>query len=341
MDKDLFSIRLREARQMMDLSMDKLSEMTDGAMTKQSISRYEKRIMKPKRHTLQALAKALDVSIDYFLGTNLNISIPQLRMSSESPLTEEEVLTFEAKLSYWAERYITKEGKAGMSFCFKNPLENLVISTAEDAMAAAATLRQRWNCGDGPIPSVLRLMERKGIKILSTSLPESLLGLSTWANGEHPLMVLDFDDNRTSVERIRFTACHELGHLLLKFPQEPEIGIEKLCNKFAGSFLFPRNTFIEEMGGVKREVLTLEELLDLKELYGVSVAALVHEAMDIGMISTAHYHWWYEEIINPNKKEVGWGHYPFPETIGREKRIDSILGISGNELQQCEGANNN
>lgn len=45
MTNDSFSIRLREARQMMGLSMDKLVERTSGAITKQSISRYEKGIM--------------------------------------------------------------------------------------------------------------------------------------------------------------------------------------------------------------------------------------------------------------------------------------------------------
>ena len=40
MTNDSFSIRLREARLMMGLSMDKLVERTHGAITKQSISRY-------------------------------------------------------------------------------------------------------------------------------------------------------------------------------------------------------------------------------------------------------------------------------------------------------------
>ena len=58
MTNDSFSIRLREARLMMGLSMDKLVERTNGAITKQSISRYEKGIMRPKRDALQAIAKS-------------------------------------------------------------------------------------------------------------------------------------------------------------------------------------------------------------------------------------------------------------------------------------------
>ena len=48
MINESFSIRLREARQMMGLSMGKLVERTNGAITKQSISRYEKGIMHHK-----------------------------------------------------------------------------------------------------------------------------------------------------------------------------------------------------------------------------------------------------------------------------------------------------
>ena len=62
MTNNSFSIRLREARLMMGLSMDKLVERTNGAITKQSISRYEKGIMRPKRDALQAIAKALNIS---------------------------------------------------------------------------------------------------------------------------------------------------------------------------------------------------------------------------------------------------------------------------------------
>ena len=65
MTKDQFPIRLHEARMMMGLSMDKLVERTGGAITKQSISRYEKGIMRPKRPALLALANALRISEKY------------------------------------------------------------------------------------------------------------------------------------------------------------------------------------------------------------------------------------------------------------------------------------
>lgn len=259
MINESFSIRLREARQMMGLSMDKLVERTNGAITKQSISRYEKGIMHPKRDALQAIAKALNISEEYFEGTNLKIDMPMLRTTSNGKLSEDELQALEAKLSFWAEQYLTKEKEAGFPTRFKNPIKGTKVSTLEDAIHAADLLREKWHCGDGPIASILRLLERKGIMILAATLPDYVFGMSTWADKKHPLMVLDMRQKKTTVERLRFTAAHELAHLLLAFPVNAELDIEKRCNKFAGFFLFTRQALIEEMGGEKRDVLTLEE----------------------------------------------------------------------------------
>ena len=322
MTNDSFSIRLREARQMMGLSMDKLVERTNGAITKQSISRYEKGIMRPKRDALQAIAKALNISEEYFEGTNLKIDMPMLRTTSNGKLSEEELQALEAKLSFWAEQYLAKEKEAGFPTRFKNPVKGTKVSTLEDAIHAADLLREKWHCGDGPIASILRLLERKGILILAANLPEYVFGMSTWADKKHPLIVLDMRPEKSTIERLRFTAAHELAHLLLAFPVNAELDIEKRCNKFAGFFLFTKQALIEEMGSEKRDVLTLEEMIDLREVYGISIAAQVHAAWDIRMISREHYDWWFDEKIKKNRLEVGWGEYIFPETIGRERRMD-------------------
>lgn len=330
MATDEFAIRLKEARLMMGFSMDKLVERTGGVITKQSISRYERGVMRPKRDAEAALAKALNISEDYFHGTNLQIDLPMLRSTSDDKLTTGELAALEAKLSFWAEQYLDKEKKAGIHTCFKNPVPKTPVAELDDTIHAANLLRKRWNCGDGPLPGLLRLLERKGIKIMAMELPHDVWGMSTWADKKHPLIVIDLRPEKTTVDRLRFTAAHELAHLLLTFPKSLEHKqIEKLCSKFAGFFLFPKDTFIDEMGSAKRTQLTLEELIDLKEVYGVSVAAQVHEAWDLQMIPREHYDRWYDERIKKNRKETGWGDYKFPETIGRERRIESRIENEG------------
>lgn len=325
MAKDKFPIRLREARLMMNLSMDKLVELTGGAITKQSISRYEKGIMRPKHDALAALAKALHISKEYFDGNNIQIDVPMLRSTSDDKLKEEEILAIEAQLSFWAEQYLAKEKAAGLTSCFKNPISKSKVSTIEDAIKAADKLREKWHCGDGPITSVLRLLERKGIKILEAELPDKVFGLSTWADHTHPLILLDLRPQKTTVERLRFTACHELAHLLLTFPKDSELKVEKRCDLFAGFFLLSKNAFIEELGKEHRDLITLEEMIDIKEIYGISLGAAIISARYYGIITPEYKRWWYGEYLENNLWEKGLGHYAFPETIGKEKRIESII----------------
>lgn len=125
MVKDNFPIRLKEARLMMGFSMDKLVERAGGAITKQSISRYERGIMHPKHKAQASLAKALNISMDYFNGTSLKIDLPMLRTTSGNQLTEEDLVALEAKLSFWVEQYLDKEKKAGISTSFTNQFRRL------------------------------------------------------------------------------------------------------------------------------------------------------------------------------------------------------------------------
>ena len=322
MPKNLLAIRLHEARLMMGYSMEQLAAATSHAVTKQSVSRYEKGEMTPRSATLSLLASALHISEEYFYGTNIHIYTPMLRNAFKEMPSAEEIQRVEAQLAFWAEQYIEAEKAADMQIPFTPPVPSVVVSDAENACLAADALRQAWRCGDGPIPSVLRLMERKGIKILDRPLPGGVLGLSTWADGRYPLVVIDMANEKHTVERLRFTACHELGHLVLNIPQEIDMAErEKLCNKFAGYFLLPKSTLLEEIGNAARDKVTLDELIDIHDQYGVSVSALVHELWDFRIIPEEHYHWWYEEVISKNPKEVGWGRYLFPETLGREKRV--------------------
>lgn len=324
MNKNLFAIRLHEARIHSGYSLDKLVKAANLRITRQSLYRYEKGDMLPKPEVVSELANVFGVSKEYFSGDSLNIDIPMLRSAKGYKLTAEEEIHLTSRLCFWAERYLRMERVSGCSAPFTNPIKQTAVRDTNDIIRASDSLRKAWRCGDGPIASVLRLLERKGIKILDLPLPDGIFGLSTWADHTHPLIVLDLRPEKTTVERLRFTACHELAHLLLTFPEDAEWTAEKRCEKFAGLFLFPMHTFIEEMGGEHRSVLTLNELIDLKGVYGVSVQAIVHEAWDLRIITREHYDWWYNERIHKNWSENGWGGYEFKETVGRERRVESI-----------------
>ena len=77
-----------------------------------------------------------------------------------------------------------------------------------------------------------------------------------------------------------------------------------------------------------------EEMIDIKEQYGLSLQALIIEARDYGIIETPYKRWWYDKYLENNPKEIGLGHYPYAESIGREKRVDSIVNHIKNKEEE-------
>lgn len=315
--------RLRIAREISRLSLDDLSKAMHSCVTRQCLSKYEQGAMRPLAKRMDYLSEALGVPKHFFTGEGLSIDIPKLRTSSQRSLTEEELRATESIILFHAEKFKAIANKLNVSVEFDCPLLGNYISSFDDVVSTSEALRRAWSCGDGTIPSVFRLFERRNIWIFENNLPEQILGLSTWVDNKYPLIILDTRKEKTTVERLRFTAVHELGHLLFKFPED--INEEKLCNKFASLFLFPKQTFIHELCSPRRKELYLEELIDLHETFGVSVAAIVHEAYDLGIITREHYVHWFETIIKNNPREEGWGEYLFPETLGKEKRMNVII----------------
>jgi Zn-dependent peptidase ImmA (M78 family) len=89
--------------------------------------------------------------------------------------------------------------------------------------------------------------------------------------------------------RLRFTAAHELGHLLLLLPHGLTAKeIEHACHRFASAFLIPREPFIQAFGQ-QRSQIAWAELNAMKSRWGMSVAAIMKRAHQLGLISDSRY----------------------------------------------------
>jgi hypothetical protein len=89
--------------------------------------------------------------------------------------------------------------------------------TADDPVKAARNLRRTWGLGTAPIPRMVRLMETHGLIV--TLIPFAGAATATvdafsTSQLPRPIVVLT-PDRANDVYRHRFTAAHELGHLLL------------------------------------------------------------------------------------------------------------------------------
>ena len=211
----IFSMRLKMARLMRGLSMDELCERMNGIVSKQSISKYEQGKMFPNSVVLGAIGDALNLPIDYFFRESLRIEHINFRIDNRIPASSASQMVAVAKDK--VERYLILEDLLAVNSDFKNPLKKMKIKTMEDVEKGAELLRQKWNLGMFPIFSVYEILESMGIKVVEFEAGNAhVLGFSTFVNRKIPLLVINLTAN-TTVERRRFTALHELGHLLLNF----------------------------------------------------------------------------------------------------------------------------
>ena len=205
-----------------------------------------------------------------------------------------------------------------------NPIENYVINSDNDVEIAVNLLLKKWKWGINALPNVIDLLEDKEIKVIEIEAPEEFDGLSGRANNDIPVIVVNKSYN---IERKRLTALHELGHIILNFHESVNYRQkEKLCFRFAGAMLIPEETFRNELGN-KRVNISLKELISIKEIYGISIQAIMARAKDLNIISDYTY-LNFRKWIAKNRKESGLGEYQGNE---ESKRFIQLLYRAASE----------
>ncbi|MGH4016552.1 MAG: ImmA/IrrE family metallo-endopeptidase [Pseudonocardiaceae bacterium] len=156
---------------------------------------------------------------------------------------------------------------------------------AVDPCTAARMVRAAWDLPAGPVPHLVRLLESKGIVVALLSFSDaSRVDAFSTAAGCRPIVVLTADKGSTL--RTRFTAAHELAHLLLHTDVIPgDIGHEREADAFAAEFLMPAADIAAELP----TRVDLPALLGLQQRWGVSVAALLYRCRELGTLSEASY----------------------------------------------------
>ena len=87
-------------------------------------------------------------------------------------------------------------------------------------------------------------------------------------------------------DRQRFSLAHELAHAVLDISSKKVKEKEKFANHFAAALLFPMEIAYEKIGQ-KRKTLSMFELRQLKNVYGISMQSLILRAFNLAIISSA------------------------------------------------------
>lgn len=292
----MFGERLKSARKMAGLSLEQLAQKV-GDITKQAINNYERGEREPDSTTIIKLAKALNVRPEYFLReSKIKLGIFEYRKNTKFGVKAKNLI--EEKARDILERYREVEDILGIQHNWENPLQDIVINNSEDVEKAAIELRNRWNLGNNAISKLIENLESFGIKVINVDMEEGFDGLANFADN---LPVIIYNENLKENVRIRFTIAHELGHLLLDLNQIKDNNEkEKLCHQFAGAFLLPKEKIFLELGGKHRSRISFNELISLKEEYGISMQAIAKRLHYLKVISESSYTR-FNIIVNKNR----------------------------------------
>ena len=122
-------------------------------------------------------------------------------------------------------------------------------------------------------------------------LSQAMIGLcpclSPITSATRPIIVLN--PVKDDYYRQRFDAAHELGHLIMHHDAEPGGKVaEEQANRFASEFLMPAEE-IAPFLPISTAGKAWATLAELKEYWGVSLAALLYRARALGVMSDVSY----------------------------------------------------
>jgi hypothetical protein len=200
---------------------------------------------------------------------------------------------------------------------------------------AAKNLREKWNLGSDPIYSVIGVLEERSVHVLEIDAGERFDGISALAYEDKRLVAAAVVSRRgLAGERQRLNLAHELGHLVLDVPAG--IDEEAAAFRFGAAFLAPAEVVRRDVGE-RRSFLRPDELILLKQKFGMSIQSLLYRLRDLGIIGDPYYRQW---CININR--LGWRRREPAEMPPEQSSWleQSILRALGEDLMSREMAEN-
>lgn len=160
--------------------------------------------------------------------------------------------------------------------------------------------RKRLGLDGAPIKDTFKLLEKQKIKLFQSHFgrESDISGCFFFDEEDGPCIVVNVDHSKG---RANFSAAHEYGHFLRDrslFPAHAsrvdnerdtrEKKIEMRANAFAAAFLMPEsgvNEFFEEVDINKGDRITPEDVVFIKEYFGVSYEAMLYRLLNLDWIN--------------------------------------------------------
>ncbi|RYE27467.1 MAG: helix-turn-helix domain-containing protein [Sphingobacteriaceae bacterium] len=301
---------IKKFRLSKSLSLQQLADLVN--LSKASIQQYEDGSTQPSNKALLAIAQALQVNLwSFFETSEISLELAEFRHGEKLTDSENEKKRIHDEVITRSQGFMELENLLNAGINFDNPLQDMHIKTVEDGELAARQLRKKWKLQNLPIDSLCNLLEEQGFKILTVERQTDSPGICGFIR-EHeqviPFIILNIlHEHVRETTRKRFTLAHECAHLLLKMDEtvSKDLG-EKICNRFASAFLLPAGALTDFLGS-HRIGISLAELRELKEIYGLSIMSIIYRASEIGLIGKEICREWIDQYNGWRVAQEGFG----------------------------------
>lgn len=285
--------RLIQARQLSRLTKADLHRAV--GVSAAAIGQYERGEATPRVDTLISLAKALNVPPDFFaLGRpRARLEVAQAsfrRLRATSVAQQQQAVSYAEQvweLSSHLEQSVEFPELNLPQWAMTDEHE---MAARPDPITAARLVRNHWGLGIEPIKFLVYELEQHGILTVFFSMKEdknsdekSRIDAFSTSSLPRPVIVLT-PDKADDVMRHRFSAAHELGHIVLhRWRPGSNTELEREADAFAAEFLTPRDV-------IRTQLPTRFSLGKLEELslqWGASIKSLVFRSKELELISEA------------------------------------------------------
>jgi len=278
-----------------------------------SLVDYEAGRVIPSEEALETIASVLKFPVDFFFKSDLEEPSPDsmsfralksITASQRNAALAAGALAFE--LSKWIDDQFELEHSDLPDLRDKEPEQ------------AALELRNSWGIGVRPIGNMVHLLESKGIRVFSLAEQGKRVdAYSVWYR-ETPFVFLN---TMKTAEHSRMDAAHELGHIVMHRHGSFRGGdVEKDAQAFGAAFLMPKSSVL----GVapRLNVVSIGQLAQLKQNWGVSVAALARRLNELELLSDWSYRGVCIELSRQGKERE-------PNPIPRETSqvFEKVFGV--------------
>jgi len=280
--------RLTQARRVCRMSKTELHD--DVGVSAAAIGQYERGEVKPRADTVAALARALRVPPGFFAHGRPRVQV-EIAEASFRRLRSTTVAQQQQATAYVEQVW---ELSCYLEDSVEFPAVDLPhwatpdSDDVPDPITAAGLMRQHWRLGVTPIRHLVYQLEQHGILTVLFSMkqdgdPDDKSRIDAFSTTALPRPVIVLTpDKANDVMRHRFSAAHELGHIVLHHGRQgTDSGMERQANTFAAEFLTPRDVIRDHL---PRRV-NFTRLEELSELWGVSVDSLLYRSKELEVIS--------------------------------------------------------